>query len=1740
MYHFAKGLSRILILSATIFLVGHSAMAQQKTADRTILSIERNKVDQTPTVITFSPSAGWKKGQDLEVLKKYLGFDAANTRMELAYATTTKMNVTTSRYNQYYKGIKVEYGSFTTTEKDGFIHFISGNYYAVSADIPAVPAITEAMALSRALAFTNAVKYMWQDSSAERNMKRIFHKQDTSYFPKGQLVWVENFINGTGDRHLHLAYAFNIYAQQPLSRNMVYVDAQDGHILHTNSLIKHTATTVRSLYSQYVPIVSSFIGGTYYLYDSTRGGGVYTQSANYNTSVSAPVDIPAVGNTWPALAADSVALDGHWATEKVYDYWWSQHGRNSWDAAGGILLSYVHMNDASGGGPMDNAFWDGTEMCYGDGNGCAAGGFTPLAALDVTGHEIGHGVCQATANLVYASESGAINEGLSDCWGATIEHFADPHETDAVAKQYWKIGEEIGCGTPLRSMDLPHNESNPDTYGTNDPFWVNVSGCTPSSGNDQCGVHTNSGVTNKWYYLVVTGGTGTNANGQSYNVNGIGWTEASNILYQTELSMSSSSTYADFRATSIAQASAMFGACSAEVQSVTNAWYAVGVGTAFVPCTPQIGFVATTLNVTENAGTTACPASHTVNIGVKPMGSTITGGNPVVTVVVGHGTAVAGVNFTLSATTMTFIAGDTSTHYATLTIYDNGAVNDDKNLVLGFTLAAMGSNAAISPTNDSMYINIYNDDSIPNLGGPEYHTLNLGAAVSCNLTSAFPGTNRRAHTQYILSAAEMAAAGVRAGVPISQIGFYLTAKHSTSAFVGYAVSMANTTATDLSTAFVSTGLVNVVPAANHTTNLGLDTLNFTTTFTWDGTSNVMVQVCYGSNAAVFATNDSMMGIQPGSALICDHNQSTSSGGSGCSLTWASGGTSNARPVMRFKQIVPPSHIATVLGDTRTWDVKSGTQVYFYNPSDTNLIASLNNETANLGCVSATLTGAGVGFTPAVFSSANRSLKEVTITPTINGTTTSYDATIYLTNTELNGTAPASLYLLKTEQPTDATVTAGNSVLLTPTLITGTNYVGFKGSFTGFSRFFLVDGPFCTAPAAVVTPGGPTTFCAGGSVTLSAGSATGVTYQWQSGAVNISGATNATYTATTTGNYRVLVTSGTCTGTSSPVAVTVNSVTAGTISATTTSVCVGSSITLTDGTPGGNWSSFNNAIATVTSGVVTGVSGGTVAISYMVTNTCGSATTTLTVTVNALPVVAGIGGTTSVCQGSVTTLTDGTPGGSWSSGNSGIASVGASGNVTGASSGTTNITYTVTNISGCSASQQVPFTVFALPNSAVTASGPTTFCTGSSVTLSAAAGAGLTYQWLVGGVGIPGATSPSYNTSTTGSYKVVITNANNCTDTSVAIAVTASSGLTLTPTVSIGAAPGTIICTAPAPVVFSATSTNGGSAPVYSWTINGIAAGTGTTMNYTPANGDTVKCRLLSNAACVSPDTAVASVTMTISPFVHPSVSINAIPNDTVCLGTLATFAGIPQYGGTSPTYLWKKNGINVATGPTYNYVPTAGDVLVCTLTSNFPCRSSDTGVSAPLVVHIDSNITTNTVTVTANHSSITMGNLVTFTATAPHGGPGATYQWYLNGFPISGATNATYTTSTLAAGQAVSCQVVSSELCATPHVAMSTGVTVLVVNGIGQVNQGLEGFTLMPNPNSGSFVIKGVLNNGGEGISIRITDMLGQVVYTAYALAPNATVNEAIDLSHSVAAGIYIVNIASAGGNAVFHVVINK
>ena len=1728
-----KGMLRHFAMLAAACGVCTAVFAQQ-SADRTIISIERNKTDNTPTSISLSPAAKWRPDQAQDMFKKYLGADGVNTQMVRLYSTTTPMKVTSERYAEYYKGVKVPYGSFTLMSKDGVVSYICGNYYDLSDAPSAVPAISENDAFTKALAYVNADKYIWQDAGAEARLKSMTHRPDTSFLPKGNLTWIEDYNNGNGDRKLHLAWSYNIYAVKPFSRQEIYVDAVTGKILFANSLIKHTAASGHSRYSGVVPFQTAHVGTSYMLFDSTRGDGVHTLDMNNGTDYTVATEYTSATNTWPVAVADTVALDAHWAGEMVYDYWKNVQGRLSWDNLNGILLQYVHY-DVN----YDNAYWDGTEMTYGDGSGCGGGGFTPLVSLDVTAHEIGHGVCQATANLVYAGESGGIDEGFSDCWGATIESYANPHEVDAVPKQTWWMGEEIGCGTPLRRLDFPKLYGLPDTYlGTN---WYTVTGCTAGSGNDQCGVHTNMGVISKWYYLLTIGGSGINDLGNSYSVTGQAFTVSQNILYQTELILASNATYPVLRSTSIAAATTLYGACSAQVQAVTSAWYAVGVGANYVPCVPQMGFTSTVSHVTENAGTLACPASHTINIGIAPVGPAISGGSPVVNVVVVPGTAVAGVDYSLGTTSLTWAPGDASTKYATMTIYDNGAINDDKNLRLAITLTAAGSNATISPTNDTMQLYIDNDDSIPQAGGLQYATLNAGTLVTSNNTSAFTGSSRRGHEQFLLYASELTAAGVRKNSPISQIAFNVTSKSSTAPFIGYTISMGNTTLVDMTTVF-ATGLTQVF-TGSITTNLGLDSIAFNTgTFSWDGTSNVVVEICYGQNAAAFTANDQMDGIQEGPTVF-DNNKSNSGTGTGCSLTYTAANQNTARPVVRFKQTVPPANIATVLSDAKSWDVHAGQEVYFYNPTDTNLIAGLKNINSNLGCVTATVTQAGVGFTPASFAPINRSKKEVTITPTINGTTTTYDATIYLTNTELNSIAAGTLFLVKTDAATDATLSTTNSVELTPTLITGTNYVGFKGTFTGFSRFFLVDGPLCSVPAAVVTAGGPTTFCAGGSVTLNAPTGTfAYTYQWMNGASIISGATSSSYTATTAGNYKVIINQAqTCSDTSATsVAVTVNTVSVAAISGPT-GICVGQTLSLSDATAGGTWSSASTATATVsTSGAVTGVANGTAVISYSFTNTCGTAVATYTVNVSTGITVASITGATAVCPGATVTVSDITASGSWTSSNNAIATV-SGGVVSGVTGGTATISYNVTNSSGCVSSATEAFTVYPAPSTTVAPAGPIAICTTGSILLSAPVVTGYTYQWQNTAGNISGATSDSYSAIAAGTYDVVITSSNGCIATSAPVVVTVSTGLTIVPSVSISASPGTILCLVTAPVTFTANTVNGGSAPAYQWTVNGSVVGTAVNYTYSPANGDIVKCMLTSTAPCAVPLTAIDSVTMTISALQTPSVSIALNPGATMCSGDTVTATAVPTYGGTSPTYLWTKNGINVATGPQYIYMPVNGDILRVTMTSTYPCVTTTLASSVPVTMSVSASLV-NTLIVHASFSVITAGQADTFYAIAPNAGATPVFQWYINGVAVTGANQFKFVTTSLTNGQVVTCSVVSSNTCSTPGTATSGGIIIGVLPvGVAQVANTGNDFKLLPNPNSGTFTISGTISDPNDTrVNIVITDVLGQTVYTSNAQTNNGQLSERIALPASLADGTYLVSVTSGTVHVVFHAVLNK
>ncbi|WP_410779761.1 M4 family metallopeptidase [Hymenobacter negativus] len=322
-------------------------------------------------------------------------------------------------------------------------------------------------------------------------------------------------------------------------------------------------------------VATDLSGGSYRLRDYTRAAGIETYNLRNGTNLTAGTDFTDVDNNWTVAefdntAKDNAALDAHFGSTQVYDYWMTVHGRDSWDGLGSKLINYVHFSNN-----YDNANWNGTAMRYGDG----ATLFRPLTALDVCAHETGHGVCQATAGLVYLNESGALNEGFSDIWGATIENYVDP------TKQTWIVGEDITINSGgLRSM------SNPLSTGVLSPCPANYRGQRWAFGTaDNGGVHTNSGVLNHWYYILSVGKAGVNEQQQTYNVTGIGITKAARIAYRAErLYLTANSDYRSARVFTIQAATDLYGANSAEVVAVTDAWYAVGLGTdSTAPATTQ-------------------------------------------------------------------------------------------------------------------------------------------------------------------------------------------------------------------------------------------------------------------------------------------------------------------------------------------------------------------------------------------------------------------------------------------------------------------------------------------------------------------------------------------------------------------------------------------------------------------------------------------------------------------------------------------------------------------------------------------------------------------------------------------------------------------------------------------------------------------------------------------------------------------------------------------------------------------------------------------------------------------------------------------------------------------------------------------------------------------------------------------------------------------------------------------------
>ncbi len=528
------------------------SFAQQRQANPVVTKTADEKGNTT--AIRFSKEAALNPQDSQALFTKYLQISKADEMRKIS-SKSDELGFTHDKYQQYHNGIKVEFATYTVHSKNGKVQTMMGQYHNAK-NTASKPVLSNSAALSSATDHVGAKSYAWEDAAMA---KSLAYKK-----PKGELV-IFPAIDGI-TKEAKLVYKYDIYSHDPIYRADVYVDAKSGAVLFENARIHHADTPANgaSLYNGNVSFTADLSGGTYRLRQTAEG--IETYDLNNGTNYGSATDITSSSATF---SNQQTGVQAHYAAEQTAQYYVSNHNRDSYDGNGSVLRSYISYSSN-----YVNAFWDGSRMTYGDGDGVTYG---PLVTLDITGHEITHGVTEFSANLVYQRESGALNESFSDIFGELVENYA-------TGSNNWQMGSEIGItgNGAFRSMSNPGQYGDPDTYGGSN--WTNPQCGTPTRSNDYCGVHSNSGVQNKWFYILAVGESGTNDIGDAYNVTGIGLTKAGAIAYRNLVTyLSANSTFADARTGAIQSAIDLYGAGSAEEIATTNAWYAVGVGGVYIP-----------------------------------------------------------------------------------------------------------------------------------------------------------------------------------------------------------------------------------------------------------------------------------------------------------------------------------------------------------------------------------------------------------------------------------------------------------------------------------------------------------------------------------------------------------------------------------------------------------------------------------------------------------------------------------------------------------------------------------------------------------------------------------------------------------------------------------------------------------------------------------------------------------------------------------------------------------------------------------------------------------------------------------------------------------------------------------------------------------------------------------------------------------------------------------------------------
>ncbi len=404
------------------------------------------------------------------------------------------------RFQQYKNGLMVLGGDIAVHVRDGAVIAMNGN---ARSDLEASvePRVAEADAIDAAAVASEHVLDL-----------KIADTLDLAYKPMRD--------------KLELVYLVDVTGMQKDStpiHDTVVVSAEDGSVLQRISHI-HTAKN-REMHN-----------------------------LNHGTTLPGPT----VRTEGGAATGDSSVDTNYNHLGTVYDCYKTLFNRDSYNNAGAKLISSVHYSNN-----YVNAYWNGTQMVYGDGDNVTASDLSK--SLDVTAHELTHAVTSATSNLTYSGESGGLNEAWSDALGNVCEWYgggqANPPSNNA-----FLVGEDVW--TPGTAGDALRYMCNPSLDGASLDFWTATAGSVD--------VHYSSGIANLAFCLLVKGGT--HPKGKSaVNVTGIGMAKAAQIWYKAELIMTASTNFAGAK-TATETAASQLGYTAADIASVTAAWQAVGVG----------------------------------------------------------------------------------------------------------------------------------------------------------------------------------------------------------------------------------------------------------------------------------------------------------------------------------------------------------------------------------------------------------------------------------------------------------------------------------------------------------------------------------------------------------------------------------------------------------------------------------------------------------------------------------------------------------------------------------------------------------------------------------------------------------------------------------------------------------------------------------------------------------------------------------------------------------------------------------------------------------------------------------------------------------------------------------------------------------------------------------------------------------------------------------------------------------